>query len=261
MPNFTQPVTFRILDFFYHCPEIPVDVDPGPGPGGENCPSITTEPQDFGTGDGNNAQFSVVASGSDLTYRWQVSEDGGTIWQFLENGGVYSGATTATLTLTAVGLGYTGFLYRAVVSREQCPDAFSDSAELTVAGASLGCVLVCESTGSIDIPTCGPFYPGVSDGPDALCSAVNANCLGNPEGDPGMVTQTVDYHFDCTGLTIGQWYRIDYTLAANPAEFYFQATAPAGSTPTDSVPFPTFPGENTVSGGTICPVTGPFQPC
>jgi hypothetical protein len=72
--------------------------------------TIITHPQPFSTCAGSNATFSVVASGLNLTYQWQ--ENGSNI----TNGGIYSGATTATLTLTNPGTGKNGASYRCVIS-------------------------------------------------------------------------------------------------------------------------------------------------
>ena len=57
-----------------------------------------------------NAVFSVSAAGYNLTYQWQ--ENGINI----VDGGVYSGAQTPTLTLTAPGITKDGKLYRCIVS-------------------------------------------------------------------------------------------------------------------------------------------------
>lgn len=60
--------------------------------------------------------FSVSALGNGLTYQWQVSSDGGNNWTSINNGGIYSGATTATLTLTNPTLAIDGYKYRAVLN-------------------------------------------------------------------------------------------------------------------------------------------------
>ena len=52
---------------------------------------------------GNNTTFSVTATGTGLTYQWQESTGGP--FANVANGGVYSGVTTSTLTLTGVTAG------------------------------------------------------------------------------------------------------------------------------------------------------------
>ena len=72
--------------------------------------TITTQPQPVTTCNGGNASFSVIATGYNLTYHWQ--EEGVNI----TDGGIYSGATTSTLTLTNPGMTKDGRLYRCVIS-------------------------------------------------------------------------------------------------------------------------------------------------
>lgn len=64
--------------------------------------------------------FTVAATASPtavLSYQWQVSTDGGTTWNNVTNTGVYTGATTATLTLTAAAKAtYNNYKYRCQVS-------------------------------------------------------------------------------------------------------------------------------------------------
>ena len=64
-----------------------------------------------------STSFTTMATGTSLTYQWQVSTAGaGGPWTNITNGGNYSGATTGTLTLTAVTAAMNSSLYRAVVS-------------------------------------------------------------------------------------------------------------------------------------------------
>ena len=79
------------------------------------------------------ASFSVTVTGTSPTYQWEVSTDVGNTWNIVNNGGVYSGATTATLTITAPPVSMSGYLYRAVVSgAAPCAAATSALRSLTV---------------------------------------------------------------------------------------------------------------------------------
>jgi hypothetical protein len=77
-------------------------------------PTINTQPADYASCVGDNAVFNVTASGTSLTYQWQVNTGGGFV--NLTNGGVYSGATTNTLNITGFTAGMDGYLYQCVVT-------------------------------------------------------------------------------------------------------------------------------------------------
>lgn len=79
-------------------------------------PSIITEPISVLGCEGSNGAFTVSAFGASLTYAWEESTDGGNSWNPVSNGGIYSGATTATLTLTGVTNTQNGYKYRSIVS-------------------------------------------------------------------------------------------------------------------------------------------------
>ncbi|MBK9794113.1 MAG: T9SS type A sorting domain-containing protein [Sphingobacteriales bacterium] len=116
------------------------------------APSITTQPGSpaavcAGTG---NRTFTVAAIGSGtLTYQWQEFISG---WNDVTNGGVYSGATTVTLTITNPTAGMNGNRYRCVVSGTCSPIATSDgNATLTVNDVPLKAVIPFPGDGSINI--------------------------------------------------------------------------------------------------------------
>ena len=91
------------------------------------CPaSIATNPSNAITCAGANTSFTVTASGSGLTYQWKVNTGSG--FTNIVNGGIYSGATSVKLTLTAVPFANNGFTYQCVLN--DC--ATSTAATLTV---------------------------------------------------------------------------------------------------------------------------------
>ena len=94
---------------------------------------ITTQPANQKVCLGNDAQFSVAATGTGLTYQWQVSLDGGATYANIVNAGVYSGATTASLTITKPPLSMNGLRYRVFVNGSStCAAVLSNPALLTV---------------------------------------------------------------------------------------------------------------------------------
>ncbi len=79
-----------------------------------NNPSIATNPSNTTVVDTNNASFTVVANNPG-TYSWQVSTDGGGTYNTISNGGIYAGATAATLTITPASFSMNGYMYKCVV--------------------------------------------------------------------------------------------------------------------------------------------------
>jgi subtilisin-like proprotein convertase family protein len=101
-----------------------------------NTPTtITTQPVAQTICTDKVATFSVVAAGSGpFSYQWQVSTTGiGGTYTNISNGGVYSGATTSTLTITAPPTTMSGYYYRVVINgAAPCASVTSNPALLTV---------------------------------------------------------------------------------------------------------------------------------
>ena len=77
-----------------------------------------------------NAIISINASGTGITYQWQVNSGAG--FSNVANGGVYTGATTATLGISVAPISMNGYTYRCIVSGT-CPSALtSNTITLTV---------------------------------------------------------------------------------------------------------------------------------
>ncbi|HEY6064155.1 MAG TPA: M36 family metallopeptidase, partial [Chitinophagaceae bacterium] len=83
-----------------------------------NPVTITSQPSDAQLCSGNNTSFSVTATGTGLIYQWQVNTGAG--FTNVVNGGVYSNATTATLTITGATTGMNGYQYRCNLSNATC---------------------------------------------------------------------------------------------------------------------------------------------
>jgi hypothetical protein len=95
----------------------------------EKIPVISTQPVAQTICEGTDVNFSVVATGTGLTYQWQEDSGGG--FGNITNGGVYSGATSATLTLNNVPNSFSGRSYRVNITGS-CGPLSSASVVLTV---------------------------------------------------------------------------------------------------------------------------------
>lgn len=95
-------------------------------------PSITGQPSNATICPNTNTSFTCNATGSGITYQWQVSTNGGSNWSNVTNGGVYSNATTSTLNLTSAPGTFNNYKYRCLVSGSCSPQAFTNEVILTI---------------------------------------------------------------------------------------------------------------------------------
>lgn len=73
------------------------------------APSITTQPDNATVKAGETATFTIAASGTDLTYLWQIDRNDGNGWVNID------GATAAIYTTSTVDISCNGFKYQCVV--------------------------------------------------------------------------------------------------------------------------------------------------
>lgn len=99
--------------------------------------TITVQPVNRSVTHPAGTTFAVTSTAagaySSLTYQWQISSDGGSSWSNLSNAGVYSGVSTATLTISN-STGLNGKKYRVICGTDTAnTNATSDVVTLTVA--------------------------------------------------------------------------------------------------------------------------------
>ena len=181
-------------------------------PSGCTPPAISSNPSNSSVCDGGNTSFSITATGtSPLSYQWELSTNGGATYSPLSNGGVYSGVTTATLTLTGVTLSLNNNRYRCVVTGQCAPTASSTGAILTVganvnAGTVNGTTPMCigqtsaytssgtsggtwssSAPGIATVNASSGLVTGVSAGTTSIIYTVNAGC-----GSPVSASQSLE---------------------------------------------------------------------
>ena len=89
------------------------------------APSITTQPGNATVKAGETATFTIAASGTGLTYLWQIDRNDGNGWVNID------GATAASYNTSTVDISCNGFKYQCVVSNSAGTDT-SNTAVLTV---------------------------------------------------------------------------------------------------------------------------------
>jgi hypothetical protein len=123
----------------------------------KTSPEITVyNPGGFSNGicEGSNTSFGVTATGSNLTYVWQVSSNAGLTWNTVVNSAVYSGASTATLSIANTPDTLDARRYRVIVTGDCSPPDTS-------------------ITGFLAVST----LPGITDQPDDEIACVGSTTL------------------------------------------------------------------------------------
>jgi hypothetical protein len=94
------------------------------------APAVTAQPVNQTICTGTGTSFSITAATA-TNFQWQLSTDGGITYNPVTNGGVYSTATTATLTITGATAGMNTYRYRCNASTI-CGTTTSNAGILTV---------------------------------------------------------------------------------------------------------------------------------
>ena len=109
-----------ILDYSFVDYNLKINFTPTP-------PAIISQPTSKTVTEGKTASFTVGASGTGLTYQWEVSKDGGKTW----SNSMFSGSKTKTLSFTAKKA-YSGLQYRCVVKNQYGGKVTTNAVKLTV---------------------------------------------------------------------------------------------------------------------------------
>ncbi len=148
-------------------------------------PVITANPPNRFICSGGNTTFGISATGA-TAYQWQV--DSGSGFSTVSDGGVYSGATTTTLTITGATAAMTGYTYRCVAING------SGGCSTNSNGATLSISNII-TAGSKSDATCN----GVANGAAAVSASGGATPYSyswSPSGGTGSVA---------TGLPAGSY--------------------------------------------------------
>ncbi|MFN8289301.1 MAG: PKD-like domain-containing protein [Chitinophagaceae bacterium] len=214
------------------------------------APAVTGNPANSAVCDGANASFSITATGTTLTYQWQVNTGSGFV--NISDGGVYAGTGTNALSITGATPAMNGYLYRCVVTNG-CGTANSNQATLTVnnlptAVATPSSQNACSGSAitTIVLSGTGTTYTWSRDN-NVTVTGIAANGTGdisgtlvNTTGAPVTVTFTITpSDVNCTGVPITA------TVTVYPVPV---VNAPAVTQPTCLVPTGTIVVNATGSG-------------
>jgi len=192
------------------------------------APLITSHPADITDAcQGTPVSFSVAASGTPLTYQWQLSTNGGVTYANITSAGsapTYTGWTSATLGITNFApLQNNGYKYRCIVASACLPNDTSDAASLWISDAP-GPVTVsgggtfCGSTllTATGLSGFNVYFQGTTSGGTSLATPSNsevvtvsgtyyfrsesAGCWG-PEGSATVIINSIPGPVSVTGDT------------------------------------------------------------
>ena len=139
-------VTGNMNTYQYKCIVQPCDITSDPATITYNDAVITDQPDPQTVNLGSSASFNLTATGFS-GFQWQ--EYNGSTWTPITDGGIYSGATTNTLTISAVTGTMNNYQYKCIV---QPGNVNSDPALLTVTFNVSGVLKYAEDDGGNSIP-------------------------------------------------------------------------------------------------------------
>jgi hypothetical protein len=162
------------------------------------APTIDSHPVSQTVTEGQNATFTLSAPGA-ATCQWYVAVDGG-ILQPITNGGVYSGATTPTLTLTSVPLSFDGYIFGCMAYNAAGIGRGTDLATLTVTPA--GTTTLTLSVAELEFDLSASSLPfDVASNADWTATATAAWLTLSPASGSGAGTVPATVAENRTGAT------------------------------------------------------------
>jgi hypothetical protein len=126
-----------------------------------SIPAIASQPSNRVICSGTNTTFVTSATGLNITYQWYVNTGSG--FNPISNGGVYSGATTATLTITGAPVTMNGYTYYCIASGTCSPAATTNTVSLTV-NQTIPTISINTSTTNICAGTSVTFNSTITNG-------------------------------------------------------------------------------------------------
>jgi hypothetical protein len=214
--NITTPITFRIYGWGASAGAGTWSINDFIFNGTTNCggciaPSITTQPVSVSTTTSGTASYTVVASGTTLTYQWQ--ENTGSGFSNITNGGAnptYAGATSSVLTISNPPLSMSGYSYQCVVTNT-CPGTATTNgtSTLTVSSSAVsGSCTVNGVMGTGNTFGCGNGstacnLASIYSSFGTFCGTSTISCGGSCANN--NVSATYNFEAGCTATVIAEY--------------------------------------------------------
>jgi len=168
-------------------------------------PSVDTEPGNQTIIYGSPASFAVLASNA-VSYQWQ--ENSGSGFADITDGGIYTNATTPTLTISFPTVAMSGYKYRCIVTGDCVPEASTNgNATLTVSAKPI--VVVGDAGQNKEYGAADPAVFSYSYSPALVGSDMITGEMSRIAGE-----NAGNYAFTIGTLTAGPNYSL--TVAATP---------------------------------------------
>ncbi len=248
--NPTSSTTYSItgLSDATNCSAVAGDLTGNPIITVNNAPFIATQPSSSTICSGNNTSFSVVATGAGLTYKWQVSTNGGGSFSDLSDGGIYSNTATATMNITGATAAMDNYRYQVVITGTCSPALISNAVTLTVNKAPS---ITAQPSGSIICSGSDTTFGVTASGVGLTYKwqvSTNGGSSFSDLSDGGVYSNTSTATLNITGASVGMnnyQYHVVINGTCSPA-----VTSNAGVLTVKALPTtPTITKNNNVSCG------------
>lgn len=176
--------------------------------------TITTQPANVNGCTGANATFTAAVAGTTPVYQWQVNTGSG--FTDITNVSPYSGANTATLTITGVTAAMSGYQYRVVLFNTCTPAFNSNAATLNVAAAAM---ISTQPVASTVCEGAGTSFSVTASGATSYQWQVNSGSgfVNVPASAPYSGTTTATLTISATTAVLsGNQYRVVLGSCGNP---------------------------------------------
>jgi sugar lactone lactonase YvrE len=205
--------------------------------GATAAPSVISSPNNQTVAAGGNTTFTLIATGNPTpTYQWQIQAGGTGSFANVSNSGAYSGATTATLTITGATVGMNGDKFQCVVSNGVGSSATSSSATLTVTQvpaftSAASTTFAVGGSGTFQVTASGSPAPTftITAGSNPAAVGITLSSAGVLSGTPTSTTGS-PFAFTITAANSAGTATQNFTLTVSSTTAPAFSAHPAGTT-------------------------------